>query len=636
YHLEPNIKDGPGGVRDFHLLRWLDTLRNNPHPLDPSLTEAWRFLAAVRSELHFSTNRDSNQLTFELQEALSPQTAAWMRDLFRHLRTIHRATLRSLEAAEEVAAGGLLQQFRDWRSRVSNAEFTVGRERILFRSPQALAQDPQLLFRLFEFVAHHGLPLAPDTEKRVAEHLPKLRRWLTDEPPLWPTLRTIFKEPHAALAIRAMHETGVLDTIFPELSLIDCLVIRDFYHRYTVDEHTFVAIEKLLALRDQKDDKRSGFADLFSETDAIDLIILALLFHDSGKGAPTTDHSRESSRLAQRAFARIKLPEDASQRCLFLIEQHLILSELMTSRDLSDPDTVATASRKVGTIERLRDLTLLTFADSSAVNPDSMTSWRASQLWRLYLVTHGELTHELDMDRIAATTDPNLEAFLDGFPTRYTLTHNEVEIRSHAQLEAKARHTGAAVEIRRTNGFYEAAIVTSDRPRLFAALAGTLSAFGLNIRRAEAFANNRGIVLDTFVFEDPLRNLELNPSEVDRLKEMLLKSAQGKHDFEKILRNRKPKPRPSSSSRIRPIVSVRPGRSGNSLIEIVAEDRPGLLYDLASAIAESNCSIDTVLIHTEAHKAIDVFYISQQNGPIPEPVSVDLKARLLDICTAPR
>lgn len=629
YHLEPHVKDGPGCIRDVQTIRWLARLRETELP---DLSGAQLFLGNVRCELHFRSNRDNNQLTFAMQEELSPQPAAWMREFFRHARSIHRATLRSLEQSEDLLAGGLFHQFREWRSRISNAEFTVNRERVLFRSPQALPQDPLLLFRLFAFSGNHGLPLAADTEARVTAFLPRLAAWLGERPAIWPALGDIIHQNRAELALRQMYDTNTLQTIFPEMELMDCLVIRDFYHRYTVDEHTLVTIEKLLELRSTRDSTRGNFAEIFSETAGIERVVIALMFHDVGKGALTDDHAAESAKLARLAFERIGIPPDAAAEALFLIEQHLALSAAMNSRDLSDPATIEGVARKVGTVERLRSLTLMTYADISAVNPEAMTSWRLSQLWRLYLSVYGELTRELESERVTVGPSPSFQPFVEGFPKRYLLTHNEEELRAHAALEEKARYTGAAVSIRRIDSFYRAAVVTRDRARLLAALAGTLASFGLNIVKAEAFANRRGIVLDTFVFEDPLRNLDLNPPEVDRLRQLLIKAALGQEDVEKLLRSRKGRPRPGGASRIRPVVSLRSEHKAHTLVEIITEDRPGLLYHLASAISAEDCDIDTVLIHTEAHKAIDVLYVSHNGKALDENERGSLRARLLAAC----
>jgi [protein-PII] uridylyltransferase len=187
-----------------------------------------------------------------------------------------------------------------------------------------------------------------------------------------------------------------------------------------------------------------------------------------------------------------------------------------------------------------------------------------------------------------------------------------VEIDHHMVLEERSRKRGVAVDIQKIETAYQLTLVTaSDRPGLFAAVAGTLSSFGMNILKAEAFSNRRGLILDTFTFADPSRTLELNPTEVDRLTVMVERVITGRMDVRELLRNR-PKPvLPSRHARIPATVSFDNDASGTAtLVEIVAEDRPGLLYDLASAIAETGGNIEVVLIDTQAHKAIDVFYVT--------------------------
>jgi [protein-PII] uridylyltransferase len=280
----------------------------------------------------------------------------------------------------------------------------------------------------------------------------------------------------------------------------------------------------------------------------------------------------------------------------------------MQSRDLFDPQTVRELAHQLETVERLKALTLLTYADISAVNPNVMTAWRAEQLWQLYMIVYGELTRELESERVEAVT----EEFLQGLPTRYLRTHSQDEIKRHVALEVESRkHDGVAVELVRLEAAWQLTLVAPDRAGLFAAAAGSLSSFGMNIVRAEAFANRHGQVLDTFTFEDPHRTLELNPTEVDRLRVIAERAISGKTDVRELLRNR-PKPQiPSRKARIEGRVSFDASASESAtLVEIVAEDRPGLLYDVASAISASGANIEVVLIDTQAHKAIDVFYVT--------------------------
>ena len=631
YHLEPNIKETPGGMRDLHLVHWMSQLRDVEDESAQPLSVAREFLSEVRCRLHYKAGRDTNVLNFDMQEEMSAEPAIWMRQYFRHARSIHRTALRHMEMGEGLIEGSLMKQFRDWRSRLSNSEFSVNRDRIFLRSPQQLQSDPQIAIRLFRFAAHHSISLALDTERRITDNLPNLIQYFGDRRPIWPVLQEMLAEPASPQAVRAMHETGVLNAVFPEWEAIECLVVRDFYHRYTVDEHTLITLEAIENLRQSKDPTRRRFVDLLTELDNSAVLSMALLFHDVGKGYGFEGHAAVSAAVAKKALDRIQMPAADQEMCLFLIDQHLALSAVMNSRDLNDPDTVRELARRVGTVERLKYLTLLTFADISAVNPDSMTPWRIEQLRRVFVATNQELTRELDTERIHLSPTEQTAGFLEGFPTRYLRTHSQDEVLVHMALEEKSRYTGAAVDLKKQEGSYRATVITTDRPNLFASLAGAISSFGMDILKAEAFTNRRGSILDTFSFSDPMRTLELNPMEVERLKLVLQRSALGKEDVKKLLAGRARPPR--KTAQIQPTVAFDSEASHTAtLIEIVAEDRSGLLYDLAAAISAAGCSIEVVLIDTEAHKALDVFYVTQNGRKLDAELQDSLRAELLAVC----
>lgn len=634
HHLEPNIKDGPGGLRDLNAIAWLGQLREAAEPPEAPLKGAREFLWSVRSTLHARAGRDSNVLTFDIQEELSPDPAAWMREYYKHARDVFRATVREVEACEQLVEGGLIRSFRDWRGRLSNADFTVSRERVFLKNPQQLVTEPDLVLRLLEFVARHGVRLSLETERRVRDHTLYLAEYYATKRPLWPAVRRILSLPHSSLALRTMHETGLLHIVLPAWEHIECLVVRDFFHRYTVDEHTLVTIEYLEELRATREPSRRRFADLCGETPDIALLYVALLFHDTGKSEGLEGHAHVSAELARRVLEGMKMPATDQKLVLFLIENHLAVSAVMHSRDLSDPSTARELAAKVGTLERLKYLVLLTYADISAVHPEAMTPWKLEQLWRTYIVVHRELTRDLENERIHEPAEGETAAFLEGFPTRYLRTHTGEEIQAHLALARTLPEARAAVDLQKESGTWRLLVVTNDRPGLFAALAGTLAGFGMNIVKAEAFANGRGVVLDTFVFEDPVRTLELNPPEVERLKRVAKRAALGQADVGRMLRGRV-KPVHSRRARVEPTVAFDSGASeAATLVEIVAQDRPCLLYDLARTFSDAGCNIDVVLIDTEAHKAIDVFYVTRDGAKLAPEDETELKRALLDVCRA--
>jgi [protein-PII] uridylyltransferase len=642
YHLEPNVKDTPGGLRDFQFIRWMEQLRDadanriTAPDAPEELRQAFRFLAGLRCALHSQAGRDQNRLTFDAQDGLAEngqgkEVAAWMREYYRHARIVDRAALRSLELWD-AQSSALFAQFVGWRSRLSNVDFSVHRERVHVRAPHLLDSDPELVLRLFEFVAHHGIPLSNEAVNQLEARLSRLREYFEEPRHLWPALNQIFSQQHAPLAVRSMHETGVLFALFPGLEQIECLVVRDFYHRYTVDEHTLVAIQNACSAPE-------GYGELLRELPQKGVLVFALLFHDSGKASTEassgyTGHVEASLVAASEAMRRIRMPAPERDTVSFLIRNHMELSVAMRSRDLADPKAIQDVAHIVGTEGLLKALTLLTYADISAVNPNVMTPWRSSQLWRLYLAVYRELTRELSEQRIAESALGPGGELLEGLPVRYLRTHSEEEIAAHVELSSKSETKGVAMDIRSLDMAWQLTVIAADTPGLFARIAGTLAGFGMNILRAEAFSNRRGQIVDTFVFADPTRTLELNPSEVDRLRTTAERVILGKLDVRELLKNR-PKPKPPSR-RVRVPAAIRfdgEASAAATLVELVAEDRPGLLYDLASAISSSGGNIEVVLIDTQANRAIDVFYVTVKGRKLTVDEQSTMGEDLRKACT---
>ncbi len=641
YHLEPDIKETPGGLRDLHFINWLGQLRPElrPDSLTVSREDPTAFLSSLRCFLHYEAGRDKNLLNFESQELIVAQpfttvTAPplWMREYFHRARAIFREAQRTLDATEK-SDSSLLTTFRDLRGRLSNSEFTVSKDRVLLRNPAQLNSDPEMILRLLEFVARHGVILAADTERRLEAARGAFAVWCAVPRPLWRSLKTILSLPHAVMALRILQNTGLMQVLIPEWEKVVSLVVRDFYHRYTVDEHTLVCLEQLAELKGTQDPVRGRFAGLLSEIDNRPVLLFALLFHDVGKGAFSGNHSQVGADWSLECMRRMQVPAEEQESIAFLILHHLALSEVMTGRDLADPATARALADRVGTIERLRLLAVLTYADISGVNPGAMTPWRLEQLWRVYRVAQQELTRELETERIQEIPKeiPGQSDFLKGLPVRYLRTHTAAEIAQHLSLYEESRPTGVGVRLDKTEGAYHMTVIARDMPALFASLAGAVSSFGLDILKAEAFSNAKGIILDTFMFADPRRTLELNPSEVDRLKELLRKVATGRMDVPKLLRDRPPAnaKRPA----VPPDVTFDSEACDSAtLVEITTQDRPGLLHSLATVFSTAACNIDVVLIDTKGHRAIDVFYVAQNGHKLTPDVQALLKERLMAAC----
>jgi [protein-PII] uridylyltransferase len=628
YHLEPNVKDAPGGLRDLQVLRWFAKLGAG----DSASPRGYEALFEIRCFLHYLAERDDNKLGFERQDEIAELSGAespeaLMRRYYRAVRGIAHLANRRLDRFE-AKRSTLFSQFRDRTSRLSNPDFSIVHGEVFFRSPASVAADPAIILRLFQFIAHHGLPLAPDTEERIETFAEAFQFWADSHQPVWHAFREILRERHSSMALRAMHSCGALEALFPELREMEALVIRDFYHRYTVDEHTLVAIQTVLALREKAGEKASDkageksgdlFGELAVEADDLYLLVAALLFHDIGKGNPGESHVDVSNRIAKAALKRVGISEREWGVVSFLILSHLELSAAMNGRDLSDPATCHDIAAKIGTVERLKLLTLLTYGDISAVNPSAMTPWRSQLLWKLYLQTYAELTRELSsrIEKPEVVTNPGLAKFLEGLPPRYLRTHSEEEIQEHLRLEREGGHRGVSVSLARSAAWV-LTIVGGDRPYLFASAAAALSSFGFNILKAEAFSNARGTVIDTFTFTDPSRNLDQNPSDKDDVTRTVIRAIRGEVSADELFKRRpkfKPDPHAQAASRVNVDNQASPSAT---LIQMIAQDRPGLLHDVASVISRRGANLEVVLVTTEAKKAIDVFYVTKVGAKLSE------------------
>jgi [protein-PII] uridylyltransferase len=643
YQLEPDIKNAPGGLRDIAAIRYLQTLGGERLESDrarsaATVQDAEDFLLRARAVLHAESGRDANVLTHELQERVADaldcpgqtprqRVESLMGTYFR----LARATARALARSQRTARPPIE---RAAPTRVGR-HFEIGIDGIRFLDLEAAANRPSLWIEIFRLALADGCPVSEQALDCIEQNLSRFTAddFAGTEAERQQLRMLFYPRPGLYARLSEMHDCGLLNRIVPEFEAVHCRVIRDFHHKYTVDEHTLLTLRGLEALWNPSTPGRKRFGALLEELRAPEQLSLALLLHDIGK-AGDTDHAQESVRRARTALDRLEVPAESRHAIEFLVRNHLAMSQVAFRRDLDDPHVVAQFAHLVGTEEQLKMLCLMTLVDVEAVSSSTLTPWKEELLWRLYVETYNHLTlgygDELvpqDPAGLAVViagrpddiSESELTQFLEGLPRRYLALFGLASMYRHVRLARGIRRDEVHAFLENHDEVWELTIVTLDKPYLFSNVAGVLSYFGMDIHRGQAMTSPTGLVLDVFEFSDEQGFLRQNPGATTEITRMLDRVVAGWVDVPALLRGREKSVlfRPRQREPVRLHFDNEHSQK-YTVLEIVADDAPGLLHRVSRVLSEQGCDLDLALIATEGRKAIDVLHITKAGKKLVE------------------
>jgi [protein-PII] uridylyltransferase len=648
--LEPNIKKSPGGLRDIHLLRWIALPRygtRDPQMLRvggvlatedaDALSSTGEFLSRIRNELHFHAVVAQDVLTRDEQV----RVAKWMGfedrgpllGVERFMQQLHRHTTLLHDLAMRFARGArrrtILKSAVDrFLTRTVDGLFLLNRRAIALVPGETRRSETFL--RLFDLARKHGVAPAHETLERVRKAAPSCE--VTPESRA--RFLEILSDPRGlGLLVRNLHRVGLLGRFIPAFEHARCLMQFNQYHKYTVDEHSIRALE---AATFRLDDP-GPIGQAYRETKRKEVLHLALLLHDIGKGHEG-DHSEVGKRIAEELAQFLGLGEREGHQLVFLVHKHLMMAHVATRRDLSDMATIIPFVRAVGTVETLRMLTVLTAADTEAVAPGSLTSWKESLFTELYERSMEELSGAAPMAdeqarAVAMRQDLQrklqaefgagwLEPQLAAMPPAYLLKCPVDTLAAHLRIQKNPDPSGVRVESDhlRERGLTQFTVHTRDglTPGLFAKITGVLAAQRFQIVDAEIVTRSDGVVVDTFRGVDS--DFKGEPP-LDRRSEIARQIEQtllGKQTVEALFfaarhsSESSGPPRPTSFSTQVEMDNVSSDRF--TIVEVFADDRLGLLYSIARTLFDLEVSIASAKISTRLDQGVDVFYVTDRTG----------------------
>ena len=656
--LEPNLKEGIGGLRDYHHLQWLAkaffSLRA-PKDLEYSgllshkeyadLENHLRFIHLVRNHLHRESGRKNDRLTFDHQESLALALGFKDQDgllaVEQFLGQVH-ASMASIKSLRQSFVfthfpGSRKNGARRAGSESLRSPFHRDQGEIHFPSATAIVSDPLLLQDIFLEGVKTGCPLSLESKRLVREFLYLVDEPFRASPRAAQGFLSILNAPNASEALDQMLETGFLSAFIPEFEPVQDRVQFDHYHLFPVGRHLLQTVRNLKTLPQERD---ILLADIFLDLPDPEPLFVAALFHDIGKTGK--DHAAKGAALVRKILKRFGVERRKTEDMCFLVQHHLLLAETASRRDLNDEKIVVQCAGTVGTVERLKMLYLLSWADGKATGPRAWNDWIANLVLELFfkilhILDRGELATpdaskrmRFSLQQVRSRLDDRLspaeqEALFDGMPPNYLIETGPAALVRHINLYgrlreaiAKGLHNAFCLEADAApaSGTYEVTFLARDRAGLFSDVAGVMALNNINILSARIYTWRDGTALDIFTVTPPLD--PLHPKEIwEKIKGDLAETLEGRLSLSARLEQ---KAEPSLLSRRKgpgrqPRVLVDNASSDFfTLIEVFANDRIGLLYRVTHTLFTLGIDIRIAKIATKGDQVADVFYVLDREG----------------------
>ncbi len=655
--LEPNVKEGQGGLRDYHAMLWLGWAKyqiKEPRDLEYhgqlshneylTLSEALSFIWTVRNWLHHISGRKCDQLYFEYQlkvaEALrfkdqngQQGVEQFLGQLHGHMEFLKQQNLMFLN---KVVPGKYRLRLGRARGRLSVSGITAGQDALNFESSEAILENPYLLLEIFEQSVRLGLPLNIEARRLVQEFLHLVDEEFRRSPRVIQSLQRILLSPSQPLdVLDEMLNTGVLVALIPEMKEVVNLIQYDEYHIYPVDKHLLQAVQMLKDFgKPELPSQDLFYGQLFKELKCPELLFWAVLLHDVGKGREGKDHSEHGAEIVSKVFQRLNFSDNDIETISFLVREHLLLTKTATQRDLNDEKVVVQCARKFRSIEELKMLYLLTVADSKATGPKAWNDWMAALLNELFfkiyhILESGELATPKAVDMVEkkrkeifheslSMPQGDLQLLFDQMSPRYLLYTPAKDILRHTELYQRLGKAPFVLEAQTLPGtnYRTVAVCAKDRPGLFSKISGVLTLNNLDILNAQIYTWRNRIALDIFMVKAPPDTL-FEEEAWTRVRKDLYAALNGDLALDTVLDEKLRAYQSaikSTASRPDKIVVDNKGSDFFTIIEVYTYDFPGLLYRITDALFRCDLDVWVAKIATKVDQVLDVFYVRDLDG----------------------